>query len=235
MFAVISTTLRKLDEDQFLLVIGLLIIVLGSCAFVALAYEVSHGKTQHFDEAVIRSIREDGKLSEFLEKDSVKEIIRDVTALGGHIVLLLSVAAVAAFLRLDGKKGDARFVIGAALSGYVLGTGLKAFFARPRPNVVPLWQHVRDSSFPSGHAMMSAIIYLTFAVILSRLSVSTPRLRSYFVVVALLLTGLIGTSRVFMGVHYPTDVLAGWTVGVVWATLCWLIARRLQRRGMLEA
>lgn len=78
--------------------------------------------------------------------------------------------------------------------------------------------------------MMSAIVYLTLDALLTRL-VAKTQLKFYFLAVAALLSGLVGLSRTYMGVHYPTDVLAGWTVGLVWATLCWVIARSLQKRA----
>ena len=164
-----------------------------------------------------------------------KDVAIDITALGGHTVLVLLCLIVVGFLVLDGKRGAARFLGGAALSGYLVGLGLKAFFTRPRPTVVPHLAPAYDTSFPSGHAMMSAIIYLTLGTLLSRLEVKHPRLRLYFIVMPLFLTGIVGASRVYLGVHYPTDVLAGWTAGLVWATLCSLVAQRLQRRGMIES
>jgi undecaprenyl-diphosphatase len=164
----------------------------------------------------------------------LQDVARDITALGGYAILILLVGIIAGFLQLDGKKGAVRFLAGAVLSGYLVGMGLKSLFTRPRPSIVPHLSPVFTTSFPSGHSMMSAIVYLTLGALLSRLEVNHPRLRLYFIVVPLLLTGLVGVSRVYLGVHYPTDVLAGWTAGLVWATLCSLVAQRLQRRGALE-
>jgi len=104
---------------------------------------------------------------------------------------------------------------------------------RPRPNIVPHLTEVQTSSFPSGHSMMSAVIYLTLGVLLSRLVVGAV-MRFYVVAVAMLLTALVGFSRVFLGVHYPSDVVAGWTAGLAWALICLLVARILQHRGSVE-
>jgi undecaprenyl-diphosphatase len=233
-FAGIAKSLRKVDEEGLLLVIRLLIIVLGTAAFIQLGREVTIGATQHFDEAIIRSLRQPDNPAVPRGPVWFQDFARDITALGGYGVLILLVGIVAAFLQLDGKKGAVRFLAGAVLSGYVVGMGLKAIFTRPRPSVVPHLSPVFSTSFPSGHSMMSAIVYLTLGALLSRLEVNHPRLRLYFVIVPLLLTALVGVSRVYLGVHYPTDVLAGWTAGLVWATLCSLVAQRLQRQGVLE-
>lgn len=234
MFAGIMKSLRNLDEEGLLLVIRVLIIVLGICAFLQLGHEVTIGATKHFDEGIIQALRQPDDPA--LPRGPVwfQDVARDITALGGYGVLILLVAIVGGFLQLDGKKGAARFLAGAVLSGYLVGMGLKAIFTRPRPSIVPHLAPVYTTSFPSGHSMMSAIVYLTLGALLSRLEMSHPRLRLYFIAVPLLLTGLVGASRVYLGVHYPTDVLAGWTAGLVWATVCSLVAQRLQRRGVLE-
>ena len=120
-------------------------------------------------------------------------------------------------------------VLIAVVGGQVLSTTLKYFIDRPRPMIVPHLSQVYTTSFPSGHSMMSAVVYLTLGSLLG--SSSAARAQVLLLSVAMLLTFLVGVSRVYMGVHWPTDVLAGWTAGLVWAILCWLVARQLQRRG----
>jgi undecaprenyl-diphosphatase len=108
----------------------------------------------------------------------------------------------------------------------LLSNLLKDLFHRARPALVPHESYVFNSSFPSGHSMLSAVAYLTMGALLARAQ-TRRRLRAYLLLTAGLLTFLVGVSRVYLGVHWPTDVLAGWTAGVTWA-ICWfLIARRL--------
>ena len=119
------------------------------------------------------------------------------------------------------------------MGGLLVSTLLKAGYNRPRPDLVPHLSMVFTSSFPSGHSMLSAIVFLTLGSLLGRF-VHEWRLKAYFLVVSLTLTFLVGVSRVYLGVHYPTDVLAGWTAGLAWALVCSLVARYLQRRGAVE-
>ncbi|MEX0586346.1 MAG: phosphatase PAP2 family protein, partial [Pirellulales bacterium] len=148
--------------------------------------------------------------------------------------LTLITVAVAGFLWLRRMFGAMWLVLAATLGGLVVSSVLKGAFERPRPSIVPHLSMVYTSSFPSGHSMLSATVYLTLGALLGRF-VEPFRLKAYFLIVALGVTFLVGVSRVYVGVHYPTDVLAGWSAGLAWALMCWLVARYLQRRGAVEA
>ena len=222
-----------LGRHEFIVLLAVLIVVAGTWGFIALADVILEGRTQSFDESILRALRRPDNPAIPIGPDWMAEVGRDLTALGGVAVLILATLAVAGFLLLDRKYAVMGFVLAAVASGLILSSILKACFARPRPDVVPHLSQVYTSSFPSGHSMMSAIVYLTLGALLARMVVRRP-LKVYCLAVAFILTGLVGCSRVYMGVHYPTDVLAGWTAGLVWATLCWLVAWRLQRRGTIE-
>ncbi|MGN6642447.1 MAG: phosphatase PAP2 family protein, partial [Verrucomicrobiota bacterium] len=106
-------------------------------------------------------------------------------------------------------------------------------YERPRPELVPPLVRVSSASFPSGHSLLSAVVYLTLCALLARL-VQPMKLKLYILGAGIFVSFLVGVSRVYLGVHYPTDVLAGWTAGAVWAVICWLLADYLQRRGWVE-
>jgi undecaprenyl-diphosphatase len=132
------------------------------------------------------------------------------------------------------RHRSAGFVMATALGGYLLSVGLKHLVGRQRP-VGGLIQ-VSGNSFPSGHSMLSAIIYLTLALIVSTV-IPRWRVRAYIIGSALVLVALIGISRLYLGVHYLTDVAAGWLVGLAWAIGCrWVEKRwvlRLERQAAL--
>ena len=150
---------------------------------------------------------------------------RDFTALGGYGILSTITILVTTFLHLERRPARGHFIVVTVLAGYSLSMMLKAIIARPRPDIVPWLSHVHSSSFPSGHSMMSAVVYLSLGLMLSDLT--SRRLVKTFVVVApLTISALVGFSRVYMGVHYPTDVVAGWWLGISWSLACWLAVRR---------
>jgi undecaprenyl-diphosphatase len=216
-----------------LVLVAVLLVIAGTWGFIALADEVLEGDTQHFDERVLRALRRADAPGRPIGPAWLMEVARDVTALGGVTVLSLTTAAVAGYLLIVRKYRAMWFVIAAAAGALLISTGLKNFFHRPRPELVPHLATVYTSSFPSGHSMLSSSIYLTLGALLARL-LPGRRDKIYFIFVALAVTFLVGVSRVYLGVHYPTDVLAGWTAGLVWALLCWLAARSLQQRGAVE-
>ena len=161
------------------------------------------------------------------------EAAQDITALGGRTMLLAVTLFAIGYLALEGKHGAMWLVTIAAGGGGLLSTILKHLFGRDRPDVVPHLVAVTSQSFPSGHSMLAAILYLTLGALLARFA-ARRRTRVYMLTVALFVTFVVGSSRVYLGVHYPTDVLAGWCAGLVWALMCWLVARYLQARGAVE-
>lgn len=207
--------------------LAVLFIVLGIWGFIALSDEVREGGTERFDSRVNRWIYQ------HRGPPWVQEAGRDLTAFGGVTGLTLIVGAVIGFLLISRKYRAVLLVLIATVGGAIIDGGLKHLFDRPRPPLRPPGTIVYATSFPSGHSMLSAVTYLTLGALLARV---TPgrRIKLYLIGVALFMTLLVGISRVYLGAHYPTDVLAGWTAGLVWAILCWVFARELQRRGTVE-
>jgi undecaprenyl-diphosphatase len=218
--------------DLRLLALALLILA-GLWIFLWLAYGVSTGSSQRSDERVLRSLREPDDPSDPLGPEWLEEVGRDLTALGGAAALLLVTAAVAGYFILCRSYRALILLLVATTGGIVLAMLLKTVYDRLRPSVVPYLAQVHTASFPSAHSMLSAVVYLTLGEMLAR-QVKERRLKIYFVSIGLLLSFLVGVSRLYMGVHYPTDVLAGWAAGLAWALLCGLAARWLQRRGAVE-
>jgi undecaprenyl-diphosphatase len=226
---------RRLTQDRHDLwfLLTALVPVLGVWVFVELADEVIEGESRRIDEAVLQAFRTPGDLSDPIGPPELEEAMLDITALGGWPVLILVTVAVAGYLLLRRQRRATVFLFVATGGGFLVSSLLKALFARPRPDIVPHLTSVDSPSFPSGHSMLSAVVYLTLGVLLSRM-VGDRAIKLYFLGVALGLTFLIGLSRIYAGVHYPSDVLAGWSAGLAWAVLCWLVAGYLQRHGRVE-
>ena len=203
-------------------------------AFAALAGAVGGGGTYAFDERVLLALRVPGNLADPIGPKWVEEMMRDITALGSTAVLTLMVLVVTGYLLLSDKRRSALTVLFAVVSGVVVSQAAKIAYDRPRPELVPHGAEVYTASFPSGHSMMAAIVYLTLGALLARTQADL-RVKMYILGAAVLLALLVGVSRVYLGVHWPTDVLAGWALGGMWAMLCRLVMLRLQQRGQAEA
>src|SRR3954471_19401042 len=212
--------LRRLERRE----LTWLFVGLGLClmlfAFVSLAGEVTEGDTQAFDTKILRALRDPTDPSRPIGPAWMEEPLLDLTAIGGSTVLGLIIAVVVGFLVLQTRYRTAIVVAVTSGTGEMLNAVMKHLFNRARPSVVPHLRVVYTTSFPSGHAMESAIVYLTLAAILMRASDSKVT-KIYILSVAVLLTALVGISRVYLGVHYPTDVIGGWIVGFMWASISW--------------
>jgi undecaprenyl-diphosphatase len=220
----------RLLETAVLL--SLLVIVGSIWIFVETADEVHEGESQRFDEWVLRSLRHaDGTTP--LGPPWLLQVARDLTALGGAAVITLITLGALGFLALRRKWGSLCLVVVSIVGGVIVSTLLKHSFERPRPHASLHLTDVSSQSFPSGHSMLAAATYFTLAALLAR-TTADRRIKAYFLVSAALLALLIGSTRMYLGVHYPTDVLAGWCAGLAWAVLCSLVARWLQRTGAVE-
>lgn len=214
-----------------LLVVGAVCVT--AWMFAEVADEVLEGEAASFDERVLLAFRVDGDINDPIGPAWFEEMVRDITALGSTGVLTLVVVCIVGALWLNGEPRAALLVAVAVSSGAALSSGLKEAFQRPRPDIVPHVAEVYSLSFPSGHSMTSAVVFLVLGALLSRLF-PKRRMKLYFIAAALGVAFLVGMSRIYLGVHYPTDVAAGWIAGTAWALVWWLVAEWLIRRGTLR-
>jgi len=213
--------------------LALLIFGFGLFAFIGIADEMLEGDTLRLDRWVLLALRSPGDPGDPLGPAWVEEMFRDFTALGGIGVLSLLTLISIGYLWLQDLRRIALFLLLAILGGLLLSLALKTGFDRPRPELVSHGSMIYTSSFPSGHSMLAAVVYLTGGALLAVVH-TARRVRIYLISCAVLATLLVGASRVYLGVHWPSDVLAGWAAGAAWAAACLLSAHWLQQRGRIE-
>ncbi len=197
----------------------------GLAAFLCLRFASGFA----FDPALLLAFRTPGDLATPIGPPWLLQSAIDISALGGYTVLWLAGAGTLIFLLAFGKRAEALLLGGSLIGASTINALLKLFLHRPRPDVVPHLAEVSSASFPSGHAMISAAVYLTLGVMVAQTQASRWA-RGYLLSFAVLLVLLIGCSRVFLGVHWPSDVLAGWCFGAIWALCMFAINARLHRR-----
>lgn len=229
----IRNWIKRPGRHEWMVLIALLFLAGAAWVFLELTDYISEGEPHFLDEQVLLSMRNPDDLSDPVGPKWVEELGRDVTALGGMGLLTLLTVSVIGYLLLEHKVRIAVFVVIAVGGGILISSLLKTEFDRPRPDLVPHESYVYTKSFPSGHSMLSAVTYLTLAALLAHIQ-ERRRIKYYLMGVAVLATVAVGVSRVYMGVHWPSDVLAGWAAGAAWALICWLVGRWLQHRGRLE-
>jgi undecaprenyl-diphosphatase len=206
------------------LVGGLIVTAIGTAFFVALAGHVQSGSTQAFDDSVIRWLAAH-------HSRNLDAVMVEATALGTGVVVLMIVAVAALFLVLTNHKYSAILLFASAAGGIVLNVILKLGFNRPRPSVFLPEVHTISSSFPSGHAMSAAIVYSTVAYLAARLH-KRRWARWLVMTAAFVVIALISFSRLYLGVHYPSDVIAGVAIGLAWAGFCMATLEAIQKFGI---
>jgi undecaprenyl-diphosphatase len=223
---------RWLAQRDLVVVVSLFLVIALVLGFAEIADEVGEGGIG-FDQRLLLALREPGKPADPIGPSWFENLWLNITALGSAHVVTLIALAVLGFLLIV-KEWRTALVFAVAMIGGALGsTVLKELFERSRPEVVHRLVDASGLSFPSGHSLISAVVYPTLGALITRLVPQRP-LKLYVIVVALLLMLLIGFSRIYLGVHYPSDVLAGWMLGLGWAIVCWLAMRALQRRHVVE-
>jgi undecaprenyl-diphosphatase len=230
----ISTLIRWTRRHVEITFLTLLSIIFAAVwALVELSEEVIEGSTRNLDSQILLLLRTPGDLSDPIGPMWLEEMGRDFTALGGVGVLTLTTLVVSVFFLLLQRWKSTIYILVAVGGGILISGVAKEFFDRPRPDLVPHGSIVHTASFPSGHSMMAAVAYLSLGVLIARVQ---PRrvLKVYVMMVAVILTILVGVSRVYLGVHWPTDVAAGWLAGGAWAMICLIVARSLARSGHIE-
>ncbi|HEV7661258.1 MAG TPA: phosphatase PAP2 family protein [Allosphingosinicella sp.] len=220
------TTWRTLLSKERALLLSLLLVAASLFAFLKLASEVAEGDAMAFDRIILLALRSPLDLGRPIGPPWLAEAMTDATAFGSVTGLLLVSVAVLGYLLVSGQPRTALFILLATGSGAAIGKLLKLAYDRPRPTLVPHLVDVTSASFPSGHAVDSAIVYLTLAALVAR-TVPGRAVGSYVLSLAIFLTLMIGVSRVYLGVHWPSDVVAGWAIGSAWALLCSLVHKRL--------
>lgn len=215
---------RLLKRVDFQLLLSFLAILLLVLLFRQIANWIDAGTTDRIDYELLRLCRDDTPDLKPRGSSRFVGAVRDFTALGSGTVLTLLVITVFMYYFLQGRWRTGLFLLVTSTLGWGLMEWTKDTYARPRPTVVPHLVTESSYSFPSGHAKMSAVIYLTLGALLAGNS-KRRSVKIFWLSLAILLTLLIGCSRVYLGVHHPSDVLAGWLAGAAWAMFAFLLAR----------
>lgn len=218
--------------NEFVAVLGIITFCAATWLFVELADDAPEGDYLEMERTIMLMFRH-ADTGQPIGPHWLPDAVRDVTALGSAIVLIVLALLILGYLCITRRLAAALLVAIATAGGEGLNAALKESFVRARPAITSHLTEVKTSSFPSGHSMAASIFYLTMGALLAQ-TARRRREKIYLMGSAILLTLLSGVSRVYLGVHYPTDVLAGWSAGAAWALLCWFVARWFDRRGKLE-
>lgn len=202
--------------------VALLLLVGLPWLFLEVADEVSEGETAALDRRLLLALRTPGDPSDPAGPRGVEEAMRDITALGGFTVLTLLTIVAALLLIFHGRRREALIFTATVVAAQLSCDLLKGLYDRDRPGLVSHGSYVYSQSFPSGHSAMAAAVFLILATVTASVE---PQRRTKALIYGVAISGVVavGFSRVYLGVHWPTDVLGGWVLGASWALIAWLI------------
>lgn len=219
--------LTRRPETKFLVV--LVAALGGPWLFLAIADEVHEGETEAIDRSLLLAMRTPGHPSDPIGPRWMEESIRDITALGGFTLLTITVIVAALLLVFHNRRREAAVFTLTVIAAQISSQALKAFYDRPRPDIVTHGSQVYSQSFPSGHSVMAAATFFTLATVLASVEARKRTKALIYALAAIFVIG-VGISRVYLGVHWPTDVLGGWALGASWALLAWIVLAWLKVR-----
>ncbi len=223
---------RFLRRFEARVLIGVILAAGALSAFLELGGEMAEGETEAFDRQIILALRSPGDPTDPIGSRSVEEAVRDITALGGTtLVVVVTLIGILAFA-FHRRRIHALVLGGGVVLAWISSDIAKTLYGRARPDLVPHMAYVYSGSFPSGHSTMSAACYLILAMLIASLETRRRTKALAFITAGTVLVG-VGASRIYLGVHWPSDVLAGWCLGAVWALIAWIALRSLggQVRG----
>lgn len=226
----IREQIRKYYPSEVSFLFILLGMLLSLFLFIQIADAVHDKETYSIDNEILLMFRSSEDISKPLGPERFQYIVRDITSLGSSTLLTIISLIVVIYLGLKKETRSIIYVLSAAIGGGILVQILKILFARPRPEIAGQLVSEITMSFPSGHSAMSAVVYLSIAVLISRIE-SLYKTRVFIITTALAISFIVGISRIYLGVHYPTDVIAGWMIGLFWALLCWFVAVIIEKRN----
>ncbi len=203
----------------------LILLTISTTGFIFLAWWSGSAWGQQFDQTLLRALLYSGEPVRPLGPDWLREAGRDLTSLGSISVLVFITLAVSGWLALKRRWRWVMVLLATIVPGVLLSFGLKQLFSQPRPQLIADVTQTFTSSFPSSHAMASLIVYLTLAWVIGQ-QPGARTVRAYLVVVALTVSFVAGFSRLYLSVHWPSDVLAGWMAGLAWLATSALLARK---------
>ncbi len=221
-------TARRIETRALLIWLACAAAIWG---FFNIASEVVEGDTDIVDHRLLLMLRQPSDLSDPIGPRWVEEAMRDITALGGFTFLTIATIVAVLLFSFHGKRRQAWILAGTVLAAQISSEVLKTFYDRPRPSLVPHHSYVYTQSFPSGHSALSAAVFLTLATLIASVE-KRPSSKILIYVLALVATVGVGFSRVYLGVHWPSDVLAGWSLGATWAFGAWIVLEWMRRRDL---